>query len=217
MDRPVKELREAAPPQRPFTQADQVHQLVEAREADPDLGFMARLLALCSLPRSPSHLRIAAIPHGSRSLVLVLAGLLGCAAVLRSPPLHAASERILAAAKVCAELDWRDKGGYERAESYREAVLCFKALYVRVSAGERSSEAFEKELSRRLDDLEAAYHQSRDICRLRQQLKLEDGNCGTISLSPHEFVTMLKTMILDEDAGWVNRDPALAKALRLDE
>ena len=29
---------------------DQVTQLVAARDADPDLGFMARLLALCSLP-----------------------------------------------------------------------------------------------------------------------------------------------------------------------
>ena len=35
-----------------FTQADQVNQLVSASEADPDLGFMARLLALCSLPRT---------------------------------------------------------------------------------------------------------------------------------------------------------------------
>ena len=35
-----------------FTQADQVNQLVRASETDPDLGFMARLLALCSLPRS---------------------------------------------------------------------------------------------------------------------------------------------------------------------
>ena len=35
-----------------FTQADQVNQLVGASEADPDLGFMARLLALCSLPRT---------------------------------------------------------------------------------------------------------------------------------------------------------------------
>ena len=32
--------------------ADQVHQLVSASEADPDLGFMARTMALCSLPRS---------------------------------------------------------------------------------------------------------------------------------------------------------------------
>ena len=35
-----------------FTQLDQVTQLVSAREADADLGFMARLLALCSLPRT---------------------------------------------------------------------------------------------------------------------------------------------------------------------
>ena len=35
-----------------FTQLDQVTQLVSAREADPELGFMARLLALCSLPRT---------------------------------------------------------------------------------------------------------------------------------------------------------------------
>ena len=33
---------------RHFTQLDQVTQLVAARAADPDLGFMARLLALCS-------------------------------------------------------------------------------------------------------------------------------------------------------------------------
>ena len=35
-----------------FTVADQVNQLVAASEADPDLGFMARTMALCSLPRS---------------------------------------------------------------------------------------------------------------------------------------------------------------------
>ena len=35
-----------------FTQADQVNQLVGASEADPDLGFMARMMALCSLPRT---------------------------------------------------------------------------------------------------------------------------------------------------------------------
>ena len=29
-----------------FTQVDQVNQLIEASEADPDLGFMARLMAL---------------------------------------------------------------------------------------------------------------------------------------------------------------------------
>ena len=35
-----------------FTLAHQVDQLVTARESDPDLGFMARLMALCSLPRT---------------------------------------------------------------------------------------------------------------------------------------------------------------------
>ena len=35
-----------------FTQLDQVTQLVGASEADADLGFMARMLALCSLPRT---------------------------------------------------------------------------------------------------------------------------------------------------------------------
>ena len=38
--------------QRPFRMLDQVNALVDAREADPDIGFMARLLMLCSLPRT---------------------------------------------------------------------------------------------------------------------------------------------------------------------
>ena len=53
LDGPVKAIRETPPPaQRGFTLADQVNQLVEASEADPDLGFMARTMALCSLPRT---------------------------------------------------------------------------------------------------------------------------------------------------------------------
>ena len=50
---PVQALRETPPPaRRGFTLADQVNQLVGASEADPDLGFMARLMALCSLPQT---------------------------------------------------------------------------------------------------------------------------------------------------------------------
>ena len=52
MDGPVKALIPSRPTQRHFTRADQVHQLVNAREADPDRGFMARTMALCSLPRT---------------------------------------------------------------------------------------------------------------------------------------------------------------------
>ena len=50
---PMKAIHSASPQARHhFTQADQVNQLVSASEADPDLGFMARLMALCSLPRT---------------------------------------------------------------------------------------------------------------------------------------------------------------------
>ena len=53
LDGPVKAIREASPQaMHHFTRFDQVNQLVEASEADPDMGFMARLLALCSLPRT---------------------------------------------------------------------------------------------------------------------------------------------------------------------
>ena len=50
---PVKAIREASPQAvHHFTQADQVNQLVSASEADPDRGFMARMMVLCSLPRT---------------------------------------------------------------------------------------------------------------------------------------------------------------------
>ena len=48
----VPAIRAEPPARRGFTVADQVHQLVSASEADPDLGFMARTMALCSLPRT---------------------------------------------------------------------------------------------------------------------------------------------------------------------
>ena len=50
---PVKAIRDASPQAlHHFTRFDQVNQLVSASEADTDLGFMARLLVLCSLPRT---------------------------------------------------------------------------------------------------------------------------------------------------------------------
>ena len=53
----------ALPPAAPqarhhFTRLDQIDQLVDASEADADLGFMARLLALCSLPRTNPKTRL---------------------------------------------------------------------------------------------------------------------------------------------------------------
>ena len=49
---PVQALIPSRPTQRHYTRFDQVNQLVSASEADPDLGFMARLMALCLLPRT---------------------------------------------------------------------------------------------------------------------------------------------------------------------
>ena len=51
-DGPIQAIRDASPQARHhFTQADQVNQLVSASEVDPDLGFMARMMALCYHPR----------------------------------------------------------------------------------------------------------------------------------------------------------------------
>ena len=105
--------------------------------------------------------------------------LLGCWAILYPPRAAAANEAILSAASMCAKLDWRDKGGYERAKTYGEAVDCFKALYIRVASSLGSNEVFEKELSTRLDKLDAAYYASRDVCGLQNELGINDNGCGT--------------------------------------
>ena len=74
---PGKAIREASPQAlHHFTQADQVNQLVGASEADPDLGFMARLLALCSLPRTnPGNRTRYVRRNGPYTLVMNAGGL----------------------------------------------------------------------------------------------------------------------------------------------
>ena len=50
---PNQAIRAASPhARRGFTRSDQVNQLVSASEANPERGFMARMMALCSLPRT---------------------------------------------------------------------------------------------------------------------------------------------------------------------
>ena len=50
---PIQALCEVSPQAlHHYTRVDQVNQLVGASEADPDRGFMARMMALCSLPRT---------------------------------------------------------------------------------------------------------------------------------------------------------------------
>ena len=74
---PVKAIRDASPQAlHHFTQADQVNQLVKASETDPDLGFMARLLALCSLPRTnPGNRKEYVRRNGPYTLVMSAGGL----------------------------------------------------------------------------------------------------------------------------------------------
>ena len=70
-----KSLQPSPQARQGFTQADQVNQLVTAREADPDRGFMARLMALCSLPRTNPGNRIRYIrKNGPFALVMTAGG-----------------------------------------------------------------------------------------------------------------------------------------------
>ena len=58
-----------------FTLAHQVDQLVTARESDPDLGFMARLMALCSLPRTnPGNRLQYKRVNGPYKLIMIAGG-----------------------------------------------------------------------------------------------------------------------------------------------
>ena len=73
LDGPVQAIREASPQAlHHFTQADQVHQLVGASEADPDLGFMARMMALpagdLAADRSARHDRLRTALQGRHRL-----------------------------------------------------------------------------------------------------------------------------------------------------
>ena len=66
----------ARPPRRVFSLFDQVTLLVGASEADPDLGFLARTMALCSLPRTNPGNQIRYIrQNGPFTLVMTTTGL----------------------------------------------------------------------------------------------------------------------------------------------
>ncbi|MCY3757631.1 MAG: replication protein RepA [Acidobacteria bacterium] len=59
-----------------FTRVDQVDQLVDASEGDPDMGFMARLMTLCSLPRTNPGNRLQYVRrNGPYALVMIAGGL----------------------------------------------------------------------------------------------------------------------------------------------
>ena len=74
---PVQAIREASPQAlHHFTRFDQVDQLVSASEANPDLGFMARMMAICSLPRTnPGNRSKYVRRNGPYTLVMIAGGL----------------------------------------------------------------------------------------------------------------------------------------------
>ena len=75
LDGPVKALREASPQAvHHFTRSDQVNQLVWASQADPDMGFMARIMALCSLPRTNPGDRLRYVRRNGPYTLIVNAG-----------------------------------------------------------------------------------------------------------------------------------------------
>ena len=73
---PVAAIRDTSPQAlHHFTRFDQVNQLVTASEADPDLGFMARLMALCSLPRTnPGNRKEYKRVNGPYTLIMTAIG-----------------------------------------------------------------------------------------------------------------------------------------------
>ena len=58
-----------------FTRFDQVDQLVSASEANPERGFMARMMALCSLPRTnPGNRHQYKRVNGPYKLIMIAGG-----------------------------------------------------------------------------------------------------------------------------------------------
>ena len=84
---PVEAIRDASPQAlHHFTQADQVNQLVSASEADPDLGFMARTMALCSLPRTNPGNRYRYVRRNGPYTLVMSAGGAALHVGLLAPP-----------------------------------------------------------------------------------------------------------------------------------
>ena len=80
-DRALASRADTPPARRHFTRLDQVAQLVGVSEADPELGYIARLLALCSLPRTnPGNNRLQYVRrNGPYTLVM------SCASTTKLP------------------------------------------------------------------------------------------------------------------------------------
>ena len=74
LDGPVQAIRVASPARHHFTRFDQVDALVRASELEPEPGFMARWLMLCSLPRSNPGQRKEYVRHNGPYTLVMTAG-----------------------------------------------------------------------------------------------------------------------------------------------
>ena len=75
LDGLVTAIAAASPPaRRGFTRFDQVNQFVGASEADANIGFMARLLTLCSLPGNNPDNRFQYVRRNAPYQLYLIAG-----------------------------------------------------------------------------------------------------------------------------------------------
>ncbi len=143
----------------------------------------------------------------------VLFAALAVAALCMGAPVFAADARVVEAAKQCEAIAQEGEGGFARAQWHRRQVACLTDLYVMI--GIPNGGAAEAEIRAHVEDLRLAYHNSRSLCVTREKHGDISGGCGTISLAPAEFLHLLKTMIVNADAGWVREDRRLRDALNL--
>ena len=131
-----------------------------------------------------------------------------------SLPIQAGKQDIITMAKTCISSAPAKETKRERIQRHQKETQCLKELYIKVgvSSGEK---AVKMEVFKRLNTLESAFYASRDLCQIQNKVGSKKSSCGTISLSPNEFRQLLKTMIVNEDAGFVRADPQLRKALQL--
>ncbi len=127
----------------------------------------------------------------------------------------AADASAIEAAKRCVAIASDGEGGFARAQWHQRQVACLTDLYVMIGIGPNGGAAAVTEIRAHLDNLEAAYYNSRALCMTKEKHGDISGGCGTISLAPAEFRRLLKTMILNADTGWVTEDQRLRDALKL--
>ena len=114
---PVQAIREASPQAlHHFTQADQVHQLVSASEADPERGFMARMMALKDIP-----------PLTDKEQLARLAGYTFSTVILRA----------LATELMLKVLSFKKTGQYRKDRQGHDLLVLFNDLASSTSASRR--------------------------------------------------------------------------------